>query len=72
MSILVHKDNLFSLNTQNTSYVFCIDVEGIVRHLYWGKKIDCAEDFEVLPWEGEQGYHPNIGFNQPGSDSLYY
>jgi alpha-galactosidase len=60
MSILVHNDNLFLLNTKNTSYAFCVDVEGIVRHLYWGKKIDCIEDFQVLPWEGEQGYHPNI------------
>lgn len=26
---------LFSLTTENTEYAFCIDNQGLVRHLYW-------------------------------------
>ena len=35
------------LSTQNTSYAFGIDDRGLVRHLYWGKKIPSAEELEM-------------------------
>ncbi|OON95882.1 MAG: alpha-galactosidase [Epulopiscium sp. Nele67-Bin005] len=36
----------FSLQTANTSYVFCVDGEGLLRHLYWGSKIENTEELE--------------------------
>ncbi|MGL5057894.1 MAG: glycoside hydrolase family 36 N-terminal domain-containing protein, partial [Fusobacteriaceae bacterium] len=39
--------NKFSLNTENTSYIFAIDENGLLRHLYWGKKLENIEEIEV-------------------------
>lgn len=36
----------FTLQTKGTTYSFCVDNEGLLRHLYWGKKIEHAEDLE--------------------------
>lgn len=38
---------LFNLKTKNTQYIFSIDNEGLLRHLYWGNKINNEEDFEI-------------------------
>lgn len=59
MGITVKDGKLFALHTKNTSYVFFLDDDGILVHLYWGKRIDRLEDFDVSTMEGEQGYHPN-------------
>lgn len=48
MSIAIStKREVFLLNTKHTSYVFGIDDQGLVRHLYWGKKIKSVEEFEL-------------------------
>lgn len=48
MSIVVNQNkDVFLLNTRSTSYAFGIDDQGLVRHLYWGKRIDSVEDFEM-------------------------
>lgn len=48
MGILLNRTkNVFLLNTRSDSYAFGIDDNGLVRHLYWGKKIASAEDFEM-------------------------
>ncbi len=48
MGILINKlKNIFSLQTKNTSYVFGIDNEGLVRNLYWGSKINDIEDYDM-------------------------
>lgn len=48
MSIRInHSQNVFLLQTNATSYAFGIDDRGLVRHLYWGKRIDAVEDFEM-------------------------
>lgn len=60
MGIVVKDDKLFVLNTKHTSYAFFLDEDGILVHLYWGKRIDRVEDFDVDTMVGEQGYHPNI------------
>lgn len=60
MAIQVFQDKLFVLQTQHTSYAFFKDEDGILVHLYWGKKIERLEDFDLGTMEGEQGYHPNI------------
>lgn len=60
MGIIINKNNLFVLNTKSTTYAFFLDEDGILVHLYWGKKISRAEDFDTSTMIGEQGYHPNI------------
>ncbi|MGL5414791.1 MAG: alpha-galactosidase [Clostridium sp.] len=41
------KNKVFSLDTKNTSYVFGIDNNGLVRSIYWGSKIENISDFEM-------------------------
>lgn len=60
MAIKVIRDKLFVLQTKNTSYAFFIDEEGVLVHLYWGKRIERLEDYDLDTMMGEQGYHPNI------------
>ena len=48
MGILINKsENIFSLQSKNTSYVFGVDSEGLLRNLYWGSKIQDIEDFDM-------------------------
>ncbi|CAI6062619.1 alpha-galactosidase [Cohnella sp. JJ-181] len=57
MAILIGENNVFLLNTKNGSYSFCVDQEGLLRHLYWGSRIDAIEDFKNEPFVWEQGFH---------------
>ena len=46
MPIYVKEETkLFSLETRGMSYLFALDSRGLLRHLYWGKKISRMEDF---------------------------
>ena len=45
--IINQKKDIFLLNTKSNSYAFGIDDQGLVRHLYWGKKIDSVEELEM-------------------------
>lgn len=48
MAICVKTEkNIFGLNTGSTSYVFGVDNNGLVRHIYWGNRVDTLEDFEM-------------------------
>ena len=48
MGVLINKsENIFSLQSKNTSYVFGVDNEGLLRNLYWGSKIEDIEDFDM-------------------------
>lgn len=38
---------LFNLVTENTQYVFGVDNEGLIRHIYWGNEISNEDDFEM-------------------------
>ncbi len=38
----------FTLQTQNTTYSFCVDNEGLLRHLYWGKKLVNTDELECV------------------------
>lgn len=43
------KDNLFALETKNTSYLFFVNKIGYLEHLYYGSKIDVLDNtIEVL------------------------
>ena len=45
MSIVINNSkNVFLLQTVSNSYAFGIDDQGLVRHLYWGKRIEAVED----------------------------
>ena len=52
--------SLYVLDTAHTTYAFFEDEEQVLVHLYWGKKIVRAEDFDPITMEGEQGFHPNL------------
>jgi len=58
MAIFIGENNVFLLNTRNCSYSFSVDQEGLLRHLYWGARIDTIEDFKNEPYVWEQGFHP--------------
>ena len=48
MSIAVNtKKDVFLLSTKSTSYAFGVDDRGLIRHLYWGKKLDFVEELEL-------------------------
>ena len=48
MSVVIQESQkVFLLQTKSNSYVFGIDDQGLVRHLYWGNRIDSLEDFEM-------------------------
>ena len=48
MSVVIQEpQKVFLLQTKSNSYVFGIDDQGLVRHLYWGNRIDSLEDFEM-------------------------
>ena len=48
MSIAVGtKNTMFLLSTKSTSYAFGIDDRGLVRHLYWGRKLSSVDELEM-------------------------
>lgn len=48
MAIKINENkNIFNLQTKSNSYVLGIDNNGLVRHLYWGNKIEDVEDFDM-------------------------
>lgn len=48
MSIIVNEERrIFLLQTLHNSYAFGVDDQGLLRHLYWGNKIDAIDDFEM-------------------------
>lgn len=48
MGIIINDlENVFALQSKNNSYVFGIDNMGLVRHLYWGSKIENVQEFEM-------------------------
>lgn len=48
MGIYVNNNkSIFVLTTKKTEYTFGIDYEGLVRHLYWGEKINSYGDYEM-------------------------
>lgn len=48
MSIAINtNNNVFLLNTDSISYAFGVDDFGLLRHLYWGKKIESVEELEM-------------------------
>ena len=49
--VINHSENIFLLQTRSNSYAFGIDDQGLVRHLYWEKRINEVEDFELPDYD---------------------
>lgn len=50
MSIEVSESkDVFLLSTNSTSYAFGVDDQGLLRHLYWGRKLTSVADLEMPP-----------------------
>ncbi|BFJ85113.1 alpha-galactosidase [Ruthenibacterium sp. CLA-JM-H11] len=50
MSIEVSENkDVFLLSTNSTSYAFGVDDQGLLRHLYWGRKLTSVADLEMPP-----------------------
>ena len=48
MGIKLNKiENVFALQSKNNTYAFGVDDMGLIRHLYWGSKIEDVEEFEM-------------------------
>ena len=45
--LITVSDNVFKLDTNNTSYIFSISKNGHPQHIYYGKKLP-ASDAEAL------------------------
>jgi len=41
------RDDVFFLNTQNTSYIFGVTKEGLLEHYHYGKRVDVSEELYV-------------------------
>mgnify|MGYP002557604455 CR=1 FL=1 len=39
MIFINEEKRIFNLRTENTEYVFGLDNENLIRHIYWGNKI---------------------------------
>lgn len=48
MAIRVLEERVFVLETEHVTYSFCVDSQGMLRHLYFGKRTGRAEDFLAL------------------------
>ncbi len=49
MGIYVNENQkIFVLNTKNTEYAFCVDNQGLLRNLYWGKSIKSPQDYDIV------------------------
>lgn len=60
-------ENIFKLETVNTSYQIKIDPYGILQHLYYGAKIDGSAEYSVTYYD--RGWAGTI--NDAGSDRTY-
>lgn len=50
MSITINtKNDVFLLSTKSTSYAFGVDDRGLIRHIYWGKRLGSVEELELPP-----------------------
>lgn len=47
MIFINEEKRIFNLRTENTEYVFGLDNENLIRHIYWGNKINNENDFEM-------------------------
>lgn len=60
MAVQIYGEKIFALQTEKSTYVMEKDSHGLLRHLYWGRKVEAIGDFEGIPEEGSNGYHPYV------------
>lgn len=51
--LILERDGVFVLETENTHYVMAVDCEGVLCHEHWGRKCADIEDYKCTftPWE---------------------
>ncbi|MDO5521191.1 MAG: alpha-galactosidase [bacterium] len=62
--MIQNKNNLFVLETENTSYVFRVNEKGHLEHLYYGEKIDMDCDAAALQAKDSFIMGNMIAYNQ--------
>lgn len=67
MSIVI-KDNVFTLQTENSTYQMKVDDKGSLLHTYYGKKTD-ETDYSYMIMKADRGFSGNI--DEDGSDRTY-
>ena len=60
MAINIYQDKIFALQTKNNSYLLKKDENGLLSHVYWGKRIDCIADFDETTQRSENSYHLHV------------
>ena len=68
MNNIVVKDNVFLLNTDNTSYLFYVDKFKHLQHLHYGKHV-CAEDYTALSLKTDVVYGDSVFYSN--EDPIY-
>jgi alpha-galactosidase len=58
---VIPEKKLFCLTGSKTSYIFAVDHAGLLKHLYWGRKISCFDELDA-------GYTPSLSTNDPSVD----
>ncbi len=48
MAVIIKDKNVFSLNTNDTTYCFCVLPSGHLAHLHYGKKVDFQSNYEAV------------------------
>ncbi|MFI3212552.1 MAG: alpha-galactosidase [Eubacteriales bacterium] len=66
---ITKKENVFKLDTKNTSYLLKITELGYVMHVYYGAKVEDMDLSEIYPYRG-RAFSPNMADN-PYSDDRY-
>lgn len=67
--MITFKNNIFHLDTQNTSYIFQITKFGHLQSIYFGKKISQLDDYSALIEKNSIGYGCSVMYSQ--EDPLY-
>ncbi len=53
MNGIIKDENVFILNTKNTTYAFCVTPSGHLEHLHYGKKTDFCGEYKSIFFECE-------------------
>ena len=62
--ITTNKDNVFHLQTAETSYIFRVLESGHLENLYYGKKIRNASSFKHIYDKHAQGFPNGVAYSQ--------
>ncbi len=61
--MITAKNNVFKLDTENTSYIFDITQKGHIRHIYYGKRLPSA-DVDALALKNNGTYGSSVEYDK--------